>query len=322
MLGFVNNTNKKTFQIFDIIKLKNIIEYFAKKNNKICQCLLSKWTILKEVKSVLQCPYYATLKLQKVDLTMSDVFGIWLEMDLQLKQIAKKKSNVTDLANNLMNTLQSRRQKVFENSATICAVFLDPRFRTEITVHQIFSTREEAENKLVDLWYRIKSIGENDHNNLSIPTDSNATDTSLLSTSGESINMSQQLSEYLRRGIGQNDENRQATASNDIRSELEAFDPEWHPLDHSVVKFWRDSKDTYPELYKVATTIYAIPPTEVQIERDFSKLENILTKKRMALSAELLEAVLMIHLNPDLFFLIREEKFLNLKSNVVRSLFK
>lgn len=30
------------------------------------------------------------LKLQKVDLTMSDVFGIWLEMDLQLKQIAKK----------------------------------------------------------------------------------------------------------------------------------------------------------------------------------------------------------------------------------------
>lgn len=175
-----------------------------------------------------------------------------------------------------MNTLQSRRQKVFKNSATICAVFLDPRFRTEITVHQNLSTREEAENKLVDLWYRIKSIGENDHNNVSIPTDSNATDTSLLSTSGESINMSQQLSEYLRRGIEQVDENRQATASNDIRSELEASDPEWHPLDHSVVKFWEDSK----ELYKVATTIYAIPPTEVQIERDFSKLEKILTKTR------------------------------------------
>lgn len=115
--------------------------------------------------------------------------------------------------------------------------------------------------------------------------------------------------------------NDDATVSSDISSEIDAFDPEWLPMEHSFMKFWQDSKDKYPELYKLAMTIYSIPPTEVQIERDFSVLDRILTKLRMKLSAEMIEAILMINLNQDLFSLVRDEKMTDLKSNVVRSLF-
>lgn len=115
--------------------------------------------------------------------------------------------------------------------------------------------------------------------------------------------------------------NDDATVSSDISSEIDAFDPEWLPMKHSFMKFWQDSKDKYPELYKLAMTIYSIPPTEVQIERDFSVLDRILTKLRMKLSAEMIEAILMINLNQDLFSLVRDEKMTDLKSNVVRSLF-
>lgn len=308
----------------DIIKLLHVIEYFAKKDNKICRALISKWSIVKEIKGVLQCPYFATIRLQKKDLTMSDAFGIWLEMDLQLKQVMRKSKN-THLAAKLIDAFKVRRQKIFQSEAMICAIYLDPRFRSEITEHEQFSTSEDAKSKLIALWNRFNAMEKRDAMEKS---DVNASTTNkkkktneIVRTSFDPIDVSQEMNEYLRRGAQPIAENYNATSSTDISSELEEFDPEWLSMDNSVVHFWQGSKDKYPELYKVAMAIYSIPPTEVQIERDFSVLDRILTKLRVKLSAEMIESILMINLNPDLFFLVRDEKLFILKSKVVRSLF-
>lgn len=79
-------------------------------------------------------------------------------------------------------------------------------------------------------------------------------------------------------------------------------------MNQSVLSFWENAKDTEGVLYELAMTVYAIPPTEVQIERDFSRLDKILTKFRNSLSEDMLEALLMINLNPEVFYLVKGEE--------------
>lgn len=180
--------------------LHHIIEYFAKKGNKICIGLISKWSIVKEMKGVLQCPYFATLRLQKKDITMSDAFGIWLEMDLQLKDVMKKSKN-TKLAANLIEAFQIRRQKVFQNDATICVIYLDPRSRSEITAHKTISTPDDAKDKLVALWHRCNALEESGENINASTTNKEQKKNEIVRTSFDPIDVSQQLSAYLRRDV-------------------------------------------------------------------------------------------------------------------------
>lgn len=60
-------------------------------------------------------------------------------------------------------------------------------------------------------------------------------------------------------------------------------------------------------------TLFSIAPTEVKIERDFSCLKRILTDQRYNLSQEQLEAILLIHLNKEVFYKVRDEQLANLR---------
>lgn len=99
----------------------------------------------------------------------------------------------------------------------------------------------------------------------------------------------------------------------DIERELELFDPESMSTDKCIIEFWNSQEKQHKNLYTLAKCIYAIPPTEVEIERDFSQLNFILTQRRQNLSEENLEAILHIHLNKDLFYVIKEAELTKLK---------
>lgn len=101
----------------------------------------------------------------------------------------------------------------------------------------------------------------------------------------------------------------------DIEIELEMFDPEPMTADESIFQYWHSRKNQHQKLYELAKCIFAIPPTEVDIERDFSKLNFIFTERRRNLSQEYLEAILRIHLNKDLFFVIKDEELSELRPN-------
>lgn len=60
--------------------------------------------------------------------------------------------------------------------------------------------------------------------------------------------------------------------------------------------------------------VYGIPPTEVQIERDFSALNFVFSNRRCMIQEERLEDIMVIHLNPDLFYEVKEEELIALKS--------
>lgn len=69
----------------------------------------------------------------------------------------------------------------------------------------------------------------------------------------------------------------------------------------SVHAFWESKKSEFEILYEIASIVFAVPPTQASVERNFSGLKYMLTDKRYNLRAELLEALLLIHLNREDF---------------------
>lgn len=70
----------------------------------------------------------------------------------------------------------------------------------------------------------------------------------------------------------------------------------------SVWSFWEKSKEEFgPEIYELASIIHSIPPTQASVERNFSALKFMFTDCRYNLAQDLLESLLLIHLNQDMY---------------------
>lgn len=93
----------------------------------------------------------------------------------------------------------------------------------------------------------------------------------------------------------------------DIEAVIDEFQPEPKPLSASVLEYWQSAKQDHTELYKLALVIFSIPPTKVQIERDFSLLKFVFSDRRCSIASERLEEIMLIHLNKDLFELVNHE---------------
>lgn len=92
-------------QLSDVIACKTVIEHYENKGNLMCRLLLQKWLILREIVYILQIPLRATIELQREDLTLSDVYGIWTKMRLHLNACASKTNYKTSLAKYLLDAL-------------------------------------------------------------------------------------------------------------------------------------------------------------------------------------------------------------------------
>jgi hAT family C-terminal dimerisation region len=68
----------------------------------------------------------------------------------------------------------------------------------------------------------------------------------------------------------------------------------------NVVEYWEKKRYTHPEMYGLSQLAFAVPPTQVSVERAFSALRLILTYLRYNLAPQLLEDLLLVKLNFDL----------------------
>lgn len=247
---------------------------------------------MKELVAVLEIPYNATVSLQNPRITLSDVYGIWSKMRLHLQACAKKHSFKTKLSDNLVNALDERFDSVFNNPEMKCSLFLDPRFRNIILRDD--NAVESTKTHLKNLWYRLKSMNET---NSTIQT-SNASSDFNFSFDGQSeLNKLMTGDEHM---------------SIDVAIDL--FQPDLLSSEKSVLEFWDSQKDSM--LYGVAMALYTIPPTQVQIERDFSTLGHIFTERRYRLSQERLEDILLINLNKDIFYDVKKEWLSNVAMTI------
>lgn len=75
------------------------------------------------------------------------------------------------------------------------------------------------------------------------------------------------------------------------------FRPERAKLKEDVLVYWQNNKDNYPELYKLAEIVLAVPGTQVSVERLFSMLKFILNSLRNRLSSDIINDILFLKAN-------------------------
>lgn len=278
-------------------KLKNVVEYFAGNKVKLFEMVLKKWKTLQELVRVLRIPYDATIALQNPFITLSDVYGIWTKMTLRLGACASKDAFKTGLPQKLVTALNARKEFIFNTPEMESCLFLDPRFRTVILNNR--DSCDRAKEYLLSLWGRInsstqlntsKSVASNGSSEFHVSFDEQAELNRLLSQ-GECFT-TQQLNQQNQNGLG-------------IEEAIELFQPELLPSENSLFEFWETQKQS--PLYSLAMAVFSIPPTQVKIEQNFSSVGHVFTERRFQLSEERLKDILLIHLNKEVFNLVKEE---------------
>lgn len=273
------------FQLLDVFKSKNVVDYLARKNVKLFEMISLKWKTLKELILVLEIPYNATIALQNSRITLSDVFGIWTKMKLHIQACAAKESYKTKLSQNFVESLNARHAAIFNYPEMECCLFLDPRFRNVIVRDR--GAVERVKENLIRLWNHLNSL---------IAPNS----TSHASNESSDLHVSFDEQAELNKLLAPDN-----TSDMSIDIAIDLFQPDSLSIEKSVLDYW-DTQRNSP-LYNVAMALFSIPPTQAQIERDFSSLSHIFTDRRYRLSQNRLEEILLIHFNKDFFFEIKKE---------------
>lgn len=69
------------------------------------------------------------------------------------------------------------------------------------------------------------------------------------------------------------------------------------PLKTNVLKYWSEKRFTHPLLYKLSSIVLGVPASQVSVERCFSVLKYILSDYRTRLGHDILQDIMIIHLN-------------------------
>lgn len=244
------------------------------------------WSKMNDIIRVLKVLKDATVQLQKQNLTMTDSFGIWLEARARLEVIPH-----CPLSTIVLQKMDVRQETVFKNDVMYAAMFLDPRFQIMLTEDQISTAKKHLTylhqkqiQKLNAIQQEIVTSAverrENDNENL-------------LEKYMQKIESNKKMVTHSKK---------EPIRDPSLQIELVQFEAiERSAATVKIMDFWFQNRFNFPILYQLSRTIFAVPPTEVSIERHFSTLTFILNKYRNRLTDENLETVLFLKLNESIF---------------------
>lgn len=251
--------------------------------------------------------------LQTKDFTLSDFYGSLQVMDMQLNKKKSASGQYTKLAEHLHGCLNKRKKELIANPLMRCAMFLDPRYKCDIDCNHelVIFVKLTLEN----MWQRIRSI-KNDGR-----TDEMESENRNSNKTSDDLCMNDLYAEldaeYAKR-TECNSHNLSPSrpdfskSKSDIAEAIYKYDEfvsgTRMKSSDSIHAFWEKNKSKFGlELYEIASTIFAIPPTQSAVERYFSALKYLFSVYRYNLAEDLLESCLLIHLNPDFFNIVKEK---------------
>lgn len=241
----------------------------------------SDWISVDTLTSTLKPFAIVTKKLQCPSTTLSDFYGMWLNLEMKTKRL----SSINTLSRNLLSKMEAFQSILMKTPIIYAALYLDPRYNIVLDDNQ----KKIAIDLLVSLYHRI---------NTNNPVRSSSTQENL----NEAESALDEVSSLINRIRNHN--NNPTTISNpsdcNIKQILCNFKDE-ESLTKSVLLYWEEQKSLKPELYKLANIIFAISPTQASVERAFSALALILTPLRTQMSDKLLFEILLVRLNKSIY---------------------
>lgn len=228
--------------------------------------------------------------LQKSDLLLTDVVGVWIELDNLLGQ----RSDCT-FATRLLNRLRSRKDEMglINNDVAIAAQFLDLRFHFLLSENQ----KQTAKAHLQHLWRKMR-IKRGD-----LPLQPSAAPTT---TNHQQVNENVCDLEKILQSM----ESTQMKTAKIVNADDDALSREFEQFsamnrlraNENIMQKWQQYKYDFPILFELSNVVMAVAATEVSVERNFSILDFILSKRRNRLTDQNLEMILFVKLNKALFY--------------------
>lgn len=216
-----------------------------------------------------------------------------------MTKMLEKNSQTTNLAECLVTALNDRKHQLLDNNIMVMCLFLDRRFSSEQTRSDI----DLAKMTLLRLYRRHEKLMANEQQSHDT--------TSLLDTTDNC------LEDYFG-DFGTTTQDMQRRTDAELLEIFSKFEVEEQTRLHSktaVMEYWESMKTKYPELYLHTLIVFAVPPTQCLIERNFSTLALAFNKKRYNLKQQTLEGIMNISLNRDIFYDVCEEHIQALSSS-------
>ncbi|CAI6373161.1 unnamed protein product [Macrosiphum euphorbiae] len=274
--------------LFRLLELKEFCQTHHNTNTEL-KLKKSEWDSIKSIVDALEPVKIATLALQKQDINLGDFYGVWLKASHGLQ------SNGSILAKQILKSMKQREVLLLKNPVFLAAIFLDPRYQCMLNE----ADKNTGINHLVKTWKFMIQIQDDicetgDVNNSAIASTNvdspnNTTETTDDQDVFELFLSSQSSASSHHSGTGILD---------DISVKLCNFkDVNRLHYKTNILTFWETQKHDNFELYKLATIVLAVPATQVSVERSFSGIKFILSDLRTSLSANLLDAIMIVRSN-------------------------
>lgn len=223
-------------------------------------------------------------------------------MEVRLDRLKKNQIQCTDFANIFRRKLEERKCSVLKHPTMLCAIYLDPRLQEELTENEVRIAKMTLANlheRIIDLKAKHSANPEDDGE--------------------EKPNSS--LDEYFaEKRLHKSKENSNCERS-DFMQTLDTFQHSLQArdtrfvLENSIIHFCEMRKSSNEKLYDVAQVIYAIPPSQAEVERSFSTLSFVFNDKRVKLAQQTLENILLIKLNHEIASSVNQNDLEKLKAS-------
>lgn len=272
-----------------LLELRDFIDLMAIADRSL-RITETEWKQIEKICDTMTICLSFTIKTQAEQMTMSGFYAEWIALKLALKKKIDCK-----FASNLVECMNIREKKIFENSTLLAALFLDSRYRLFLKDKPM--EKHTAMTHLTRIWKRLHDLKPSTPIDVQEPQKERSNDHN---------DYFDELDCFLT-SIEETPSSRIQSASCDkIASALQKFDDDMakikrddrkkHPMD-----FWEENKNKYPDIYPLARVIFAAAPTQVSVERCFSALAFILNKYRFSLTDENLNNILFVRLNKQIF---------------------
>lgn len=93
------------------------------------------------------------------------------------------------------------------------------------------------------------------------------------------------------------EENRDIVELKQLFDEIDNYKEKRLDIDANLIEYWEQKKYSVPYLAKLAKIVHAVPATQVSVERSFSALKLLMSKRRYNLSAQNVEKLMLVKLN-------------------------
>lgn len=244
--------------------------------------------------------------------SLSDFYGSWILIRVSLIQYAKKPNRLTDLPEQMLKHMKLYEPKLFMNPLLLAAVYLDPRFSHTLVGQQ----KAVARNIIEAIYNRDKesNVIQGDIND----TVNNA------NINGEE-NLDEAFAAYLNELASQSSLLPTPRGPDEeflFSSDLLALEMEENKFEEikmlppktKILEFWETQKTKLPILYKVSRIVMGVPSTQTIVERLFSSFAFIINSRRTKMCPDLLQQILFIRGNVELFNMVVAREILNATS--------